>query len=116
MAANKIDKPGANIELLKTQLAEHDLLVEDRGGQVVCLSLSAKQGSGLDELLDMILLVADTEELQADFSGLASGRVIDAHSLKGLGLVAMVLIEEGVLRLGNYVAVGSTPRPDSDHD
>ena len=56
----------------------------------------------------MILLVADTEELKADFSGLASGRVIDAHSLKGLGLVAMVLIEEGILRPGNYVAVGST--------
>ncbi len=108
VAANKMDKPGANLERLKTQLAEHDLLVEDRGGQVVCLPLSAKQGSGLDELLDMILLVADTEELKADFSGLASGRVIDAHSLKGLGMVAMVLIEEGILRPGNYVAVGST--------
>ena len=108
VAANKMDKPGANIERLKTQLAEHGLLVEDRGGQVVCLPLSAKKGLGLDELLDMILLVSDTEELKADFSGLASGRVIDAYSRKGLGLVAMVLIEEGILRSGNYVAVGST--------
>ena len=108
VAANKIDKPEANIERLKTQLAEHELLVEDRGGQIVCLPLSAKEGTGLNDLLDMILLTADTEELKADFSGLANGRVIDAYSRKGLGLVALVLIEEGVLRVGSYVTVGST--------
>lgn len=108
VAANKVDKTGANIDRLKTQLAEHDLLVEDRGGQIVCLPLSAKQGTGLDGLLDMILLVADTEELKADYSGLANGRVIDAYSRKGLGLTALVLIEEGVLKTGSYVAVGST--------
>lgn len=108
VAANKIDRSEANLERLKTQLAEHQLLVEDRGGQVVCLPVSAKQGTGLTELLDMILLVADTEDFKADFSGLAAGRVIDAYNRQGLGLVALVLVEAGVLRVGNYVVVGST--------
>ena len=108
VAANKIDRPAANLDRLKTQLAEHQLLVEDRGGQVVCLPISAKQGTGLTELLDMILLVADTEDLQADSGGLAAGRVIDAYNRRGLGLVALVLVEAGVLRVGNYIVVGST--------
>ena len=108
VAANKTDKPEANLERLKTQLAENQLLVEDRGGQVVCLSVSAKQGTGLTELLDMILLVADTEDLKADSTGLAAGRVIDAYNRKGLGLVALVLIEAGVLRVGSQIVVGAT--------
>ncbi len=108
VVANKIDKPAANLERLKTQLSEHQLMVEDRGGQVVCLPVSAKQGTGLTELLDMILLVADTEDLKADFGGPAAGRVIDAYNRKGLGMVALVLVEAGALRVGDHVVVGST--------
>ena len=108
VVANKIDKPAANLERLKTQLAEHQLMVEDRGGQVVCLPVSAKQGTGLTELLDMILLVADTEGLKADFGGPAAGRVIDAYNRKGLGMAALMLVEAGVLRVGDHIVVGST--------
>ena len=106
VVATKIDKDSANLNLLKQQLAEQDLLVEDMGGQTILMPVSSKTGQGIDQLLDMILLVSDLEDLQADFNGFATGVVIESLMKKGLGVVATVLIQEGVLRLGDYVVAG----------
>ena len=108
VAANKMDKPGADINKLKQQLAENDLTPEDWGGGTIVLPVSAKTKEGVPELLDMILLVADVEELKAEHSGPATGIVIESHMEKGKGRVAVALIEQGLLRPGNYVCVGGT--------
>ncbi|HEY5549695.1 MAG TPA: translation initiation factor IF-2 [Candidatus Saccharimonadales bacterium] len=108
VAANKMDKPGADINKLKQQLSENDLTPEDWGGETIVLPVSAKTKEGIPELLDMILLVADVEELKAEHSGPATGIVIESHMEKGKGRVAIALIEQGALRPGNYVRVGST--------
>ncbi|MCY3804559.1 MAG: translation initiation factor IF-2 [Candidatus Saccharibacteria bacterium] len=108
VALTKIDKDNANLSLVKQQLAEQDLLAEDLGGQVVMIPLSSKTGQGIDEFLDMILLLADIQELQADSQGLATGVIIEASMKQGLGAVASVLIQEGVLRLGDFVVAGGS--------
>ncbi len=108
IAANKIDKEGADLNKLKAQLAENQLVPEDFGGDTVVLPLSAKTGQGIPELLDMILLVTDLEELKAEHSGRAEGLVIEAHLDKGLGRVAVALIEQGALQAGDSVQVGAT--------
>ena len=108
VAANKMDKSGADINKLKQQLSENDLTPEDWGGETIVLPVSAKTKEGIPELLDMILLVADVEELKAEHSGPATGIVIESHMEKGKGRVAVALIEQGALRPGNYVRVGST--------
>lgn len=106
-AANKIDKEGANLDRLKQQLAEQNMLPEDWGGDTIVVPVSAKTGEGIDKLLDMILLVADVEELVADAHGLATGLVIEAHMEKGMGPVATALVQEGVLHQGDFVVAGS---------
>ena len=106
VAISKIDKPTANIHLVKQQLAGHNLLAEDLGGQTVFTPISAKTGQGIEELLDMILLTADIEELQADSRGTASGLIIEAYMKQGLGPVAVVLVQEGVLRKGDFLVAG----------
>ena len=108
VAANKIDKDAANLNLLKQQLAEHGLQTEDFGGQTVFVPVSAKSGQGIDKLMDMILLVADIEDLQADSQGQATGIVIESAMKKGLGPVATVLVQEGVLTVGDYIVAGDT--------
>jgi translation initiation factor IF-2 len=109
VAANKMDKAtDADLNHLKQQLAENDLTPDDWGGETVVMPVSAKTKQGLSELLDMILLVADVEELKADHSGETEGMVIESHMEKGRGPVAVALVEQGVLRPGNFVAVGST--------
>lgn len=108
VAANKIDKEGANVERLKQQLAEQDLLVEDWGGDTILQEVSAKTKQGIDELLDMILLVTDVEELRADASGPAHGLVIEAHMETGRGAIANALVEEGTLAPGQFVVAGGT--------
>lgn len=108
VAINKIDKPEANVELIKQQLAEQNLLVEEWGGDTVVQEVSAKTGKGIDALLDMILLVADVEELKADRDVPARGLVIEAHVETGRGPVAHVLIEAGILRPGQFVVAGTT--------
>ncbi len=108
VAANKMDKPGADINKLKQQLAENDLTPDDWGGDTVVLPVSAKTKEGVPELLDMVLLVADVEELKADHEGPASGIVIESHMEKGKGRVAVALVEQGVLRPGNFVRLGGT--------
>jgi translation initiation factor IF-2 len=108
VAVNKIDKEGANVPQLKQQLAEQDLLVEEWGGDTVLVEVSAKTKQGIPELLDMVLLVADVEDLKAETNTAATGLVIEAHLEKGRGPVAICLVDEGTLRQGDFVVAGST--------
>jgi translation initiation factor IF-2 len=107
VAINKIDKEGANADRIKQQLSENDLLVEEWGGDTIVVEVSAKTKKNIDKLLDMILLVADVEELKADTSGGAQGLVIEAHMEQGRGPVAVALVESGTLKPGDFVVAGS---------
>lgn len=108
VAINKIDKPGADINRIKQQLSEQNLLIEEWGGDIVIAPVSAKSGEGIDHLLDMILLVADVEDLRADTDVPAQGLIIEAHMEQGRGCVAEALVEAGVLRPGQFVVAGSS--------
>ncbi len=108
VAVNKIDKEGANEALVKQQLAEQNLLVEEWGGDIVAVPVSAKTGQGIPGLLDMLLLVADVEELKADATVPARGLIIEAHVETGRGPIAHALIEEGTLRPGHFIVAGGT--------
>jgi translation initiation factor IF-2 len=107
VAVNKIDKPGANPDRVKQSLAEHGLLPEAWGGQTIFVEVSAKEKTGLDQLLDMLLLQADIMELKADSACSARGVVLEARLDKGRGPVATVLVQGGVLRIGDTFVVGS---------
>lgn len=106
VAVNKIDKEGANEALVKQQLAEQNLLVEEWGGDIVAVPVSAKTKQGIPALLDMLLLVADVEELKADATVPARGLIIEAHVQTGRGPIAHALIEEGTLKPGQFVVAG----------
>src|SRR3989344_5469653 len=108
VAANKIDKTGGDINRLKQQLAENELAPEGWGGETVVVPVSAKTKEGLDELLDMILLVADIEELRADYEVPARGLIIESHMEQGRGPMGIALVEQGLLRTGDYVVAGAT--------
>jgi translation initiation factor IF-2 len=108
VAINKIDKEGADSNRLKQQLSEQNLLIEEWGGDTVAVEVSAKTGTGVDNLLDMILLVSDVEDLRAEAQGPASGLIIEAHFRQGRGPIANALVEEGTLRAGDFVVAGST--------
>ncbi len=108
VAINKIDKPGANIDNVKKQLAEHGLVPEDWGGDTVCVEVSAKQRINIDGLLEMILLVAEMRMLKADPTRKAIGAVIESRLDKGFGPVATILVQKGTLHVGDPVIVGST--------
>ncbi|MCA9325077.1 translation initiation factor IF-2 [Candidatus Saccharibacteria bacterium] len=108
VAINKIDKEGADVNRVKQQLAENDLMVEEWGGETVTVEVSAKTGEGIEQLEDMILLLADVEELKADVDVPACGLIIEAHVEQGRGPVAHALVEAGVLRKGDFVVAGST--------
>jgi len=107
IAVNKIDKADADPDRVLTQLTEYGLIPEAWGGDTICCKVSAIQGKGLDELLEYILLVAEMQELKADPTARATGVVIEAKLDKGKGPVATVLVQNGTLRKGNCVAVGS---------
>jgi len=107
VAINKVDKPGANLDRVKKQLSDQGLLVEDWGGDVVAVPISAKQKTGINELLEMILLVADIGDLKADPSSLASGVVLDARLDRSRGPVATVLVQRGTLRIGDPFIAGA---------
>jgi translation initiation factor IF-2 len=106
VAINKVDLPEANPERVKQQLAELGLVPEEWGGDVVMVPVSARTGQGLDELLEMILLVADLHDLRADPHKPARGTVLEARLDRGRGPVATVLVQEGTLRVGDAVVVG----------
>ncbi|MFI5275350.1 MAG: translation initiation factor IF-2 [Candidatus Saccharimonadales bacterium] len=108
VAINKIDKEGADSNHVKQQLAEQDLLVEEWGGDTIVQEVSAKTKQGINELLDMILLVADVEELRASVDVPAVGLIIESHVEHGRGPIAHALVEEGVLKQGAYVVAGAT--------
>lgn len=108
VAINKIDKETANPQLVKTQLAtEHDLNPEEWGGDTVMVEVSAKTGQNLDKLLDMVLLVADLEDLRADVDVPAEGLVIESHMEMGKGSVVGLLVEQGELKPGHYLVAGT---------
>ncbi len=107
VAINKIDKPGANVERVKQELTEYELVAEDWGGSTVVVPVSAKTGEGLEDLMEMILLTADVMELKADPDRRARGLVLEARLDKGRGPVATVLVQKGTLRVGDSVAAGS---------
>jgi translation initiation factor IF-2 len=108
VAINKIDKPEANVEAVKKQLSDAGLVIEEWGGDVVCVPISAKEKKGITELLDNLLVVAEMEELKADPSRPAVGVVIEAKMDKSRGPMATVLIQTGTLKVGDTVVVGST--------
>ncbi len=108
VAINKIDKPEANPDLIKQQLAEKGLLVEEWGGDVPCVEVSAKTGQGVDQLLETILLVAELQDLKANPRKKARGTVIEAKLDRGKGPVATVLVQQGTLHEGDIFVCGST--------
>jgi len=108
IALNKIDKPDANQDRVKTQLAEAGVVIEEYGGDVPLVPVSAKARIGLDELIEMVLLVADLQDLRANPKRAAAGTIIEAELDKGRGPVATVIVQKGTLRIGDLVVVGST--------
>ncbi len=108
VAINKIDKPDANPEKVKQQLTEHGLVPEEWGGDTVFVSISAKERTNLEELLEMILLVAEFQELKAPYKTRPRGVVIESKLDKGRGPVVTVLVERGVLKVGTPIVVGLT--------
>lgn len=106
VAINKIDKPGANPDRVKQELTQYGLICEEWGGQTIMVPISAKLGTGIDDLLENVLLTADVMELKADPKGQAKGAVIEAKLDKNRGAVASVLIQRGTLRQGDTVVCG----------
>ena len=107
VAVNKIDKPSANVERVKQELSEYELIPEDWGGSTVFVPVSAHTKEGIPELLEMILLTAEVKELKANPNRKARGLVIEAQLDKGRGPVATVLVQKGTLRVGDAIAAGS---------
>ena len=108
VAVNKMDKPGANPDRVMQELTEHGLVPEAWGGDTIFVQMSAKQGEGIDTLLEMILLVSEVEEYKANPNRKANGTVIEAQLDKGRGSVATLLVQNGTLRVGDPIVVGSS--------
>lgn len=109
VALNKIDKAdAAQLDAARRGLAQYDLVPEEWGGQTICVPISAKLGTGVDKLLEMIALQAEMMELRADFSGPAQGYVLEAKLEKGRGPVATILAQHGIAKVGDYFTAGST--------
>jgi len=107
VAITKIDKPGADIMRVKSDLAVIGLQTEEWGGTTVVMPVNNKTGEGIPELLDMVILVADLKELKARYEGLAQGVVIESHLSPGMGPVATILIQQGILNVGDAIVAGS---------
>jgi translation initiation factor IF-2 len=106
VAINKIDKAGANPDHVKQQLADNDVVIEEYGGDVVAAAVSARRQEGIEDLLEMILLVADVQELTANPDGPAQGVIIEARMEKASGATATALVQEGTLKLGDTIVAG----------
>ena len=106
VAVNKMDKPEANIDRIRQELTEQDLVVEAWGGDVIDVPVSARNGDGIDDLLEMILMVAEMEELKANPNRKAVGTIVEAQLDKGRGPVATVLVQKGTLKSGDMVVTG----------
>ena len=107
VAINKMDKVGANPDRVMQQLTEHEVIPEEWGGDTPCLPISAKTGMGIDELLEMVILVADMKELKANPDRAAKGTVVEARLDKGRGPIATILVQNGTLRTGDIVVAGT---------
>src|SRR5213075_1707522 len=107
IALNKIDKANANPDLVKQQLAEIGVVIEEYGGDVVCVPVSARRGAGIDDLLEMILLVAEVQDFKANPNRLATGTIIEAKLEKNTGPTATALIQQGTLKMGDNIVVGA---------
>lgn len=108
VAINKMDKEGANPERIKQELTEHELLVEDWGGDVICVPVSALTGMGINDLLESVLLVAEVKELKANPNRFAKGTVIEARLDKGRGPIATLLVQNGTLKHGDAIIAGTS--------
>ncbi len=108
VAINKIDKPGANPDRVKQELADNGVIIEEFGGDVISVPVSALQRTNIDSLLEMILLVSEMEELKANPNRKATGIVVEAKLDKGRGAVATVLVQNGTLKIGDSVVIGNT--------
>ena len=108
VAINKMDKPGANPQMVMEQLTKYEIVPEEWGGDTPCIPVSAVKGTGIKELLEMILLVADMKELKANPDRAAKGTVVEARLDKGRGPVATVLVQNGTLRTGDILVAGTT--------
>ncbi len=107
VAINKMDKETANPDRIKQELTEHDLLIEEWGGDTICVPISAKKKEGIDNLLEMVLLVAEMKDLKANPNRRAKGTVIESRLDKGRGSVATVLVQKGTLRSGDIIVAGT---------
>ena len=107
VAINKIDKPDANPDRIKQQLSEQNVLVEEWGGKVIAVPVSAKSGQNLDQLLDYALLLAEVDDFKANPKGEVVGTVIESHVARGKGPVATVIIQNGTLKFGDLIVAGS---------
>ena len=108
VAINKMDKPGANPDRVKTELTEYNLVSEDWGGDTIFVNISALTGKGVDELLEMIILVSDLKEYKANPNRLGIGTVIEARLDKGRGPIATLLVQNGTIKVGDIIVVGTT--------
>ncbi len=108
VAINKVDKPAANIERVMQELTEYGLLAEEWGGDTICVPVSAIERTGIDSLLEMVVLTAEIEELKADPNRRSQGTVIESELDKGRGPVATLLVQKGTLNIGDSIQVGST--------
>jgi translation initiation factor IF-2 len=108
VAINKIDKPDANPDRVKQELADNNVLIEEYGGDIIAVPVSAKQRTGIDELMEMVLLVADLQDLKANPERPAIGTIVESKVDKGRGNVATVLVQTGTLQVGQVVTVGRT--------
>jgi len=108
VAINKMDVPGANADKVIQELSEHGILVEDWGGDVIAVKVSAKKGEGIDELLEMLLLVAEMEDLKGNPNRMGIGTVIEAELESGRGPIATVIVNNGTMRVGDAITVGRT--------
>ena len=107
VAINKIDRPAANIDKVKQELSEYELIPEDWGGSTIFVPVSAKTGEGISNLLEMIILTAEVKELKANPNRKARGLVIEAELDKGKGPVARILVQKGTLHVGDFIAAGA---------
>ncbi|HCS75753.1 MAG TPA: translation initiation factor IF-2, partial [Clostridiales bacterium] len=108
VAINKMDKPTSNPERIKQELTEHGLLVEEWGGDTIAVPVSALKKEGIDDILEMILLVAEVQDLKANPKRFAKGTIVEAELDKGRGPVATILVQNGTLRIGDSIVAGTT--------
>ncbi|HRZ29232.1 MAG TPA: GTP-binding protein [Candidatus Paceibacterota bacterium] len=108
VAINKIDRPNANVEKVKNELAQHDIFIEGRGGNVPCIEISAKDGTNVDDLLEMIILLSDLAEAKANPNNIARGFVLESHMDAKCGFTATLIIKDGTLHIGDNIVTSNT--------